>query len=118
MTSQIVYLFILVTYSSEEGILIFVFSTIVVINAAAFDIACFGEAANVYTSHIIIKKRLLSNLTFLRRNRHSVWFNRFLKSYPRLGVSFFRNTYFDTITALKMELLCVDKTANLLLLNS
>lgn len=119
MTSQIVYLFILVAYNTQEGIFIFLFALIVFLNAAAFDIACYGEAANVHTTaEKVLQELVRGRVRLLKRRTSRVWFSKFIQSCPPVGVIFFASSYFDRMVPLKIELFCMDKTAILLLLNS
>ncbi|CAL8122969.1 unnamed protein product [Orchesella dallaii] len=112
ISSQIVFLFLLVVYNTKENPIIFFFSIMIIMNAVIIDVVCYGQAANVHATSELVKQKLRSRNTLW----NNIWFRKFLNSCPTVGVGFFMNTYFGKLTPLNVEFFCLDKAAILMLL--
>jgi len=111
VSTQIVYLFLLVVYNTKKGLLIFLFSIIIIMNAIFMDVVCYGQAARVHTTSELVKQKLRGRSHLLKH----AWFRRFLKSCPTVGVGFIMNMYFGKLTPLNVEFFCFDKAAILMI---
>jgi len=112
MTTQIVNLFMLVGYNTQEGLLIKLFAAMLIMNALIIDFVCYSQAGSIHRSSGIVKKKLRGNLK-LQKNK---WLCRYIKSCKTVGIAFF-DGYITKLTPLNVEHFCFDKAALLLLVN-